>query len=125
MHVRHVRQAQLHPRWGAFYGQDGELLRVEEECDSTRRVLAASLTAPGEHPARELAGADLRLNDLLTPRQWSFLQDCTPGHPPPAQISLFGPISVLSWTIALDRVNATVSLWKLPAAGTGTGLAWT
>lgn len=65
--VRHVRQAQLHPRWGAFYGQGGETLRVEEECDSTRRVLAASLTAPGKHPARELTGVDLRLTDLLTP----------------------------------------------------------
>src|SRR6266496_777331 len=44
--VRHVRRAQLHPRWVAFYGRDGETLRVEEERDSTRRVLAASLAVP-------------------------------------------------------------------------------
>ena len=40
---------------GPSMARDGEMLRVEEERDSTRRVLAASLTAPGEHPARALS----------------------------------------------------------------------
>jgi hypothetical protein len=115
--VRRVRQAQLHPRWVAFFGRDGETLRVEEERDSTRRVMAASLTVPGKRLARPLTSADLRLTDLLTPTQRSFLQDCAPGWPLPGPLSPFGPILVLSWTVRLDGIDATVSLWQLPATG--------
>jgi hypothetical protein len=115
--VRHVRQAQPHRRWMAFFGRDGETLRVEEERDSTRRVMAASLTAPGKHLARALTRADLRLTDLLTPTQRSFLQDCAPGWPRPVPLSPFGPIMVFSWAVRLDGVDATVSLWRLPATG--------
>jgi hypothetical protein len=115
--VRHVRQAQLHPRWVAFFGQDGETLRVEEERDGTRRVMAASLSVPGKHLARPLTSSDLRLTDLLTPTQRSFLQDCAPGLPRPGLLSPFGPILVRSWTVRLDGVDATVSLWQLPARG--------
>ena len=115
--VRHVRQARLHPRWVAFFGRDGETLRVEEERDGTRQVMTASLTVPGKHLARPLTGADLRLTDLLTPTQWSFLQDCAPGWPRSGPLSPFGPILVLSWTVRLDGVDATVSLWRLPATG--------
>ena len=113
--VRHVRQEQLHPRWAGFYGRDGETLRVEEERDSTRRVLSASFAVPYEYAAQALTGADLRLTDLLTPRQWSFLRDCAPGHPQPGPLNPFGPIPVLSWTVGLDRVDATVSRWRLPS----------
>ena len=109
-------------RWAAFYGRDAETLRVEEERDSTRRVLAASLAVRYEHAAPALAGADLRLTDLLTPRQWSFLQDCAPGPPQPGPLDLFGPIPVLSWSIRLDRIDATVSRWRLPATAGGTDL---
>jgi hypothetical protein len=113
--VRHIRQAQLYPRWAAFYRRDGETLRVEEERDSSRRVLAASFCASRERLTQALTGAGLRLPDLLTPRQWSFLQDCAPGHPQPAPLEPFGPIAVLSWKVSLDRIDATVSLWRLPA----------
>ena len=118
--VHHVRHAQLQPRWVAFYGRDGETLRVEEERDSTRRVLVASFTVPCKRPAQALSGADLRLADLLTPRQWSFMQDCAPGQPQPGPLSSFGPIRVLSWTVRLDRIDATVNLWRLPATDDGT-----
>ncbi len=118
--VRHVRQERLHPRWHAFYGRDGETLRVEEERDSTRRVLAASLSVPVRRAAQALSGADLRLVDLLTPRQWSFLQDCAPGQPQAVPLSPFGPIPVLSWTVRLDGVDATVSLWRRPTTDDGT-----
>jgi hypothetical protein len=121
--VRHVRQEQLHPRWAAFYGRDDETLRVEEERDRTRRVLTASFTVRHPHPTQALTGADLRLTDLLTPRQWSFLQDCAPGQPQPGPLALFGPIPVLSWTVGLDLVDATVSRWQLPTKDHGTGPA--
>jgi hypothetical protein len=115
--VRHVRPAQLRMSLAAFCGRVGETLRVEEERDSTRQVLTASFTASCEDPARALTDTGLRLPDLLTPGQWAFLQDCAPGQPQPAPLSPFGPISVLSWTIPLDQVDATVSLWRLPGSG--------
>ena len=120
VHVRHVRRRRLYPRWAAFYGRDAEMLLVEEERDSTRRVLAASFTVRYEHAAAALAGADLRLTDLLTPRQWAFMQDCAPGPPQPGLMDPLGPIPVLSWTISLDRIDATMSRWHLP--GTAAGL---
>lgn len=113
--VRHVRSAQLYPRWADYYGRDGETLRIEEERDSTRRVLAATLTVPRELPAEALAAADLRLPDVLTPTQRSFMQDCAPGRHRPVPLDPFGPIQVLSWAVRLDRVDAAVSLWRLPA----------
>jgi hypothetical protein len=118
--VRHVRQAQLHPKWVAFYRRNDETLRVEEERDSSRCVLAASFTAPCRRPVRSLSSADLRLPDLLTPRQWSFMRQCAPGQLHPGPLSLFGPIQVSSWTVKLDRVDATVSLWRVPATEDGT-----
>jgi hypothetical protein len=114
--VRYVRPTRLPPRWAAFYGQNGETLRVEEERDSTRRVLAASYSAPSQRAAQALTGADLRLTDLLTPSQSSFSRDCAPGQPRAVPLDLFGPIAVLSWTVRLDRVDATVNVWRLPAA---------
>ena len=121
--VRHVRRRRLYPRWAAFYGRDAELLLVEEERDSTRRVLAASFTVRYEHGVPALAGADLRLTDLLTPTQWSFMQDCAPGPPQPGLMDPLGPIPVLSWTISLDRIDATMSRWRLPGPEGGTGPA--
>jgi hypothetical protein len=121
--VRHVRRRHLYPRWAAFYGRDAETLLVEEERDSTRRVLAASFTVRYEHAVPALAGADLRLTDLLTPRQWPFLQDCAPGLPQPGLMDPLGPIPVLSWTISLDRIDATMSRWRLPGTAGGTGSA--
>src|SRR5271157_1216398 len=53
--VRYVRSARLPARWAAFYGCGGETLRIEEERDSTRRVLAASYSAPSRHAAPALA----------------------------------------------------------------------
>ena len=113
--VRHVRPDRLPARWAAFYGRDGETLRIEEERDSARRVLAASYSAPSRYAAQALAGADLRLPDLLTPSQWSFSRDCAPGQPRAVPLDLFGPITVLSWTVRLDRIDATVNVWRLPA----------
>jgi len=118
--VRYIRPARLDPRWAAFYGRNGETLRVEEERDSTRRVLAASYSVPFGRAARTLTGADLRLTDLLTPGQWSFFRDCAPGQPQDVPLNPFGPIPVLSWTVRLDRVDATVNMWRLPAADDGT-----
>jgi hypothetical protein len=89
----------------------------------TRRVLAASFTVRYEHAVPALAGADLRLTDLLTPRQWSFMQDCAPGPPQPGLMDPLGPIPVLSWTISLDRIDATMSRWRLPGTEGGTGPA--
>jgi hypothetical protein len=122
--VRHIRRQRLHPRWAVFYGQDEETLRVEEERDRTRRVLTASLTARSPHPGHAWTGADLRLADVLSPRQWSFLHDCVPGRPQPRPLTPLGPISVLSWTVRLDRVDVTVSRWQHRATdgGTETGL---
>jgi len=113
--VRHVWPTRLPARWTAFYGRNGETLRIEEERDSTRRVLAASYSAPSRLAARALADADLRLTDLLTPSQLSFSRDCAPGQPRAVPLDLFGPITVLSWTVRLDRVDATVTVWRLPA----------
>jgi hypothetical protein len=118
--VRHVRRRHLYPRWAAFYGRDAEMLLVEEERDSTRRVLAASFTVRYEHAGPALAGTDLRLADLLTPRQWSFMQDCAPGLPQSGLMHPLGPIPVLSWTISLDRIDATLSRWHLPGTEGGT-----
>jgi hypothetical protein len=118
--VRHVRRRRLYPRWAAFYGRDAEMLLVEEERGSTRRVLAASFTVRYEHAVPALACADLRLTDLLTPRQWSFMQDCAPRPPQPGPLDPLGPIPVVSWTISLDRIDATVSRWRLPSAAGGT-----
>ena len=108
--VRHVRR--LHPRWAAFYGQDSETLRIEEERDSTRRVLAASFTVRGGHHPQESADPHLRLTDLLTPSQWSFMQDCAPGQPRSGPLVRLGPILSLDWTVRLDRIDATVSRWR-------------
>jgi hypothetical protein len=113
--VRHVRRAQLHPRWDAFYGRDGETLRIEEERDSTRHVLAASYTVPYERPAQERDGTNLSFSGLLTPGLWSFLRDCAPGRPQPEPLSLSSPILVFSWPVRLDGVDATVGLWRVPA----------
>jgi hypothetical protein len=118
--VRHVRRRSLYPRWAAFYGRGAEMLLVEEERGSSRRVLAASFIVRYEHAVPALAGADLRLTDLLTPRQWSFMHDCAPRPPQPGPLDPFGPIPVVSWTISLDRIDATVSRWRLPAAPGGT-----
>jgi hypothetical protein len=112
--VRHIQQKDLHPRWAAFYDRDGETLSVEEERDGTRRILVASFTVRCKPSASALTGAELRLTDLLTPRQWSFLQDCAPGPPQPGPLDLLGPIPFLSWTVSLDGVDATVSRWRLP-----------
>ena len=114
--VRHVRR--LHPRWEAFYSQDSETLRIEEERDSTRRVRTASFTVRDRHQLRELADPYLQLPDLLTPRQWSFMQDCAPGQPRSGPLALLGPILALSWTVKLDRIDAMVSRWRhFEAAG--------
>ena len=84
--VRHVRRRRLHP--------DGRPSTAGTmRCCASRR----NATAPGgywppvspcryEHAGPALAGADLRLTDLLTPRQWSFLQDCAPGQPQPGPL---------------------------------------
>lgn len=121
--VRHVRRRHLYPRWAALYGRDAEMLLVEEERDSTRRVLAASFAVRYEHAVPALAGTDLRLTDLLTPRQWSFMQDCAPGLPQARLMDPLGPIPVLSWTISLDRIDATLSRWRLSGPEGGTGPA--
>ena len=118
--VRHIRRQRLHPRWAAFYGRDEETLRVEEERDRTRRVLAASLTVRNQHPGHARTGTDLRLADLLSPRQWAFLHDCAPGQPQPRPLTPLGPISVLSWPVRLDLVDATVSRWQHRTTDDGT-----
>ena len=117
--VRHVRPEQLRPSWVAFYRHDDETLQVEEERDSSRSVLTATFTATSRRPVQALSGTDLRLPELLTPRQWSFMRDCAPGQPQPAPLSVFDPIPVFSWTVKLDRVDATVSLWRVPATDGG------
>lgn len=114
--VRHVRR--LHPGWAGFYSQDSETLRIEEERDSTRRVRTASFTVRDRHHVRELADPYLQLPDLLTPRQWSFMLDCAPGQPRSGPLAVLGPILALSWTVKLDRIDATVSRWRhLSVAG--------
>lgn len=121
--ARHVRREHLHPRWLGFYSGDDETLRFEEERDRTQRVLAASFTARRRYPAQSLTRADLLLTDLLTPRQLSFLQDCAPRQPQSGPLAPFGPIPVLSWSVRLDLVDATVSQWQLPPADHRAGTA--
>ena len=113
--VRRVLRARLGTRWTEFFQRDGEVLRIEEERDSVRCVLTASLARQGGKPSTVLTRPTVAAVDVLSPLQRAFLEDCSVVRLRGSALRPLGPITVRSWTVLLSGLETRACQWTFDA----------
>jgi hypothetical protein len=101
--LRPCRRSQLTDRWlAATKGktEDGDKwqLKLEADWSGDRRVLAASHSC--ERPGgvvREAGRGDRPVEDLFTPDQMTFLQDCSGTSINPTTLTALPPVTATRW----------------------------